>query len=89
MLAIFFRKDFEKFYVRLPVTKIVIDTGILLIQKYPLRGYDSIQLARAISFLNELQKLNGELLNFVSADDILNDAARSEGLTVINPSEQQ
>lgn len=84
-----FRNDFEKLYVRLPVTKTVIDTGMQLIQKHPLRGYDSIQLATAISFLNELQKLDGELMNFISADDILNDAAQAEGLAVINPADQK
>jgi len=83
-----FRNDYERLFVRLPVTKTVVDTGMQLIQKYPLRGYDSIQLARAISFLNQLQKLNGEILNFVGADNNLNNAARSEGLTVINPNEQ-
>jgi hypothetical protein len=59
-----------------------------LIQKYPLRGYDSIQLATAISCLNELQQLNGEFLYFVGADRALNQTAQSEGLTVINPSER-
>lgn len=83
-----FLNDFEELYTRLPVSKTIVDMAMQLIQKHPLRGYDSIQLATALSFLNELQRLNGELLNFVSADDILNAAARSEGLTVINPSEQ-
>jgi len=84
-----FLNDFEELYARLPVSKPIVDVGMQLIQKHPLRGYDSIQLATAISFLNELQKLNGELLNFISADEVLNHAARNEGLTVINPSEQK
>jgi uncharacterized protein len=83
-----FQDDFEKFYVSLSVTKTVVDAGMRLIQKYPLRGYDSIQLARATSLLNRLQQLNGEFLYFLSADKILNEAAQSEGLTVINPSER-
>lgn len=83
-----FQDDFKKFYVSLPVTKTVVDAGMQLIQKYPLRGYDSIQLARAISLLNRLQQLNGEFLYFLSADRILNPTAQSEGLTVINPSER-
>lgn len=62
---------------------------IYLIQKHPLRGYDAIQLATALSFFNELQQVDGEFLNFVSADKILNDAARGEGLTVINPADVQ
>lgn len=83
-----FRQDFEQLFVRLPVTKTVVDTGMQLIQKYPLRGYDSIQLATAVSVLNELQQLNGEFLHFVGADRALNQAAQGEGLTVINPSER-
>jgi predicted nucleic acid-binding protein len=83
-----FKHDFEEFFARLPVTKSVVDTGMHLIQKHPLRGYDSIQLATAILFLNELQQLNGEFLYFVGADRIINQAAQSEGLTVINPNER-
>ena len=83
----FFRRDFERFFTRLPVRKATVDRGMHLIQKYPLRGYDSIQLATAISFLNGLKSLNGEFLNFVSSDKVLNDAAQSEGLMVINPAE--
>jgi hypothetical protein len=58
-----------------------------LIQKHPLRGYDAVQLATAVLFLKELQQLDGEFLSFVSADKALNDAAREEGLTVIDPTE--
>ncbi len=83
-----FRQDFVDFFARIPVTKRIVDAGMQFIQKYPLRGYDAIQLATAVSFLNELQKLNGRLLDFVGADKVLNNAARGEGLTVINPSEQ-
>jgi len=84
-----FKQDVDGFFTRLPVTKGIVDSSMTLIQKYPLRGYDAIQLTTALSFFNELSQVNGELLNFVSADKILNDAARSEGLTVINPSEQK
>ncbi len=83
-----FQHDFEDFFVRLPVTKSVVDAGMHLIQKHPLRGYDSIQLATVVSFLNELQSRNGEYLYFVGADRVLNDAVRGEGLTVINPGER-
>ena len=83
-----FREDFENFYVRRSATKAVVDHGMQLIQKYPLRGYDSIQLATAVSFVNALRQLNGEELYFVGADKNLNNAAANEGLTVINPAEQ-
>jgi hypothetical protein len=83
-----FHNDFENFFVRLPAKKAVVDKGMQLIQKYPLRGYDSIQLATAITFLEELQQLNGKFLFFLCADRILNQSAQGEGLTVINPSER-
>lgn len=83
-----FRSDFEQFLIRLPVKKAVVDIGMQLIQRHPLRGYDSLQLATSISLLNKLQKLDGKVLYFVCADNALNNAARGEGLTVINPNEQ-
>lgn len=85
----FFQKDFDSFFARLSVTKATVDAGMRLIQKYPLRGYDSIQLATALSFLEELRKLDGEFLLFAGADKILNNAANAEGLTVINPAEYE
>jgi len=59
-----------------------------LIEKYPLRGYDSVQLATAVAFQNFLRASNGREVAFVGADKVLNDAARKEGLTVINLNEQ-
>ncbi len=41
-----FQNDFEKFYVGFSVTKTVVAADMQLIQKYPLRGYDSIQLSK-------------------------------------------
>ena len=84
-----FRIDFDGFFVRRPVAKHIVDLGMRLIQKHPLRGYDSIQLATAISFLEELRKLDGEFLLFVGADKVLNTSAMGEGLTVINPADYE
>ena len=84
-----FHQDIEEFFTSLPVTKHIVDAAMRLIQKYPLRGYDAIQLATVTSLFSKLQQVNGEILDFVSSDKILNDAARSEGLTIINPSDQK
>ncbi len=84
-----FRNDFQNFFARLPIKKQIVDTGMRLIQKHPLRGYDAIQLATAVSFLEELRKLNGESLLFVGVDKVLDNSATAEGLTVINPSEYE
>lgn len=84
-----FQKDFDAFYTRLAVTKKTVDAGMRLIQKHPLREYDSIPFATAASFVEELRKLDGEILVFVGADKVLNTAASVESLTVINPSEYE
>jgi hypothetical protein len=53
-----------------------------LAKVHSLRGYDAVQLASALEVENELTSLNLPNLIFVSADNELNNAAKSEGLTV-------
>jgi predicted nucleic acid-binding protein len=55
-----------------------------LTQKYPLRGYDAIQLAIALD-LNRDLKQQGVTMIFVSGDHALLQAARAEGLAAENP----
>jgi predicted nucleic acid-binding protein len=56
-----------------------------LTQQYPLRAYDAVQLATAITVNRSLIAHSLPPLTFVSADDGLIRAAQSEGLTVDNP----
>ncbi len=84
-----FAEDFQDFYHRIPVSDAIITLAMQLIQKYPLRGYDSVQLATASYLQSTLRAFNGEEVRFLGADKVLNDAAQNEGLIVINPSEQQ
>ncbi len=83
-----FSRDFGEFFGRIPVATPIINLAMQLIEKYPLRGYDSVQLATAVALQNFLRLSNGREIAFVGADKVLNDAARKEGLTVINPNEQ-
>jgi predicted nucleic acid-binding protein len=59
-----------------------------LTQKYPLRGYDAIQLAIALDLNHDL-KPQGLVVLFVSGDNALLQAARAEGLAAENPFDHQ
>jgi len=84
-----FAEDYIEFFSRYPVSEPIIQLAMHLIEKYPLRGYDSVQLATAVHFQNALRVSNGREIIFIGSDKILNTAAKTEGLTVINPSEQE
>jgi hypothetical protein len=65
----------------------VIGIAINLTQRHPLRGYDAVHLATALMLNKALTDEALEPLTFVSADDILCQAAKAEGLLVENPNE--
>jgi len=50
-----------------------------------LRGYDAIQLATALELINRFAANKLPSIIFISADNHLNQAAQTEGLTVDNP----
>jgi hypothetical protein len=83
-----FAEDFDEFFNRIPVSDQIIALAMELIEKYPLRGYDSVQLASALNLQFTLRAFNGQEVYFVGSDRVLNNAARNEGLAVINPAEQ-
>ncbi len=55
-----------------------------LTQRYPLKGYDAVQLVLALDFDRHLQAQDLALV-FVSGDDNLLQAAQAEGLATENP----
>ena len=67
----------------LPVTEHLIDLAAHLTQRYPLKGYDAVQVAAAL----HLQQTLGPKrpLNFVAGDKSVLAAAQTEGLAVDNP----
>lgn len=56
-----------------------------LLDRYPLRAYDAVQLASALVANRALILRKLLQLTFVSADDRLNHAALAEGLAAENP----
>ena len=80
-----FSQHGAKEYEFVELTSSVIDHAKRLLDEYPLRAYDSIQLASA--FISDQILIAQELppLVFISADDRLDDAASGESLLVENP----
>jgi predicted nucleic acid-binding protein len=79
-----FEEDCVRRYQWLPVSRLCIETGATLCRRYPLKGYDAVQVAIAL----HLQQVLSEqelCLTFVSSDHQALDAAEAEGLLVENP----
>ena len=64
-------------YIRIEFTGEVLALGKVLLERYPLRAFDAIHLASAVS----LQKGTQEPLQFAAADIRLLNAASAEHLT--------
>jgi predicted nucleic acid-binding protein len=65
----------------------VIRLAVGLAQRHPLRGYDAVHLATAITLNHTLVASKLSLLTFISADDVLCKAAKKEGLPTENPND--
>ena len=76
-------------YGRLRVNDAVIDAAVELIQRHPLRAYDAVQLATALILNSTLIADKLLPLTFVSADNVLCEAARAEGSPAENPNEYE
>ena len=80
-----FQRDFQYRFYQQSLAPKIVNLAMNLADKYELRGYDAIQLASAIE-ANNLRQINGlSPIIFVSADNALNSAAQTEGLTIDNP----
>ena len=80
-----FLNDCDRQYQICEVTQDIVGLAVRLVCRYPLRGYDAVQLAAAV-FVN--QKLISDSLApliFVSADERLCSAGIAEVLSVHNP----
>jgi predicted nucleic acid-binding protein len=76
-------------YGRLRVNDALIDLAVELVRRHPLRAYDAVQLATALLLNRSLLADELPSLTFVSADDVLCEAARAEGLPAENPNEYE
>lgn len=74
-------------YSRLPVNDVIVNQAIELIQRHPLRAYDAVQLATALRLDRVLRENRLGPVTFVSADGLLCDVARAEGLAAVNPND--
>jgi predicted nucleic acid-binding protein len=82
-----FLRDGQSRYARLPADDSAINLAIELIQRHHLRAYDAVQLATAMRLNQVLRENRLSPLTFVSADGVLCDAARAEGMSAENPSD--
>ena len=81
-----FDYDMENRYWVIPIDKILCQHAAQLVEKYYLRGYDSVQLACALRVNGWLLHAGSQTgLTFLSADQDLFKAAASEGLATENP----
>ncbi len=82
-------QDFEDFYqIEYQIIEIneeVVDKSCELLEAYPLRASDSIQLASALLTNENLKQANFSELIFLASDQKLLDAANAENLQSDNP----
>ncbi len=71
-----FLLDFESLYAKSEVTDSIVSLAIELTKRRSLRGYDSVQLASAITLNKEMP----DGMIFISADRDLNNMAKAENL---------
>jgi predicted nucleic acid-binding protein len=77
-----FREHAEGRFLVQPFTDSLLDVALALIDGYPLRGFDAIQLAGYLM----LRSISGaEEPVFVCADKALLSAARNEGCPILDP----
>jgi len=80
-----FRNEFETKYRIIEVDQALIESAGQLVVQYPLRAYDSVQLASGLYVKALLMSMPETQLIFVSADNRLLDIAQSAGLAIDNP----
>lgn len=71
----------------LGVNELIVDVATELLQRHPLRAYDAVQLATALRLDRVLRENCLSPVTFVSADGLLCDVARAEGLAAVNPND--
>lgn len=82
-----FRWHFQFQYTVVAVTRDMVDRAMELAEHHALRGYDSVQLATALTLQGERAAVGFSPLIFISADKDLNMVATQEGLAVENPND--
>jgi len=83
ILTLFGSHREERFIVQ-PLTEAVIDGAARLIDRHFLRAYDAVQLSGCLTFAS-----NRSACIFTCSDEVLLQAARSEGLLTFDPAAQK
>ncbi len=82
-----FRADCLKGYQIMPPSLIIVDLACELLEQHPLRAYDAVHLATALSAQKFLVEKGYPPLAFLSADRHLNEAAIAKDLLVDDPNQ--
>jgi len=80
-----FLVDCARSYLLLRVEEDVIQHAVSLVNRYPLRTADAIQLSTALLLVQTLRDAHFDPVVVASADDRILQAASLEGLSVENP----
>ncbi len=80
-----FQYDFQTRFKPIVISPTIVMEAMILAERHGLRGYDSVQLACAVTL--NAGFISGSILPliFISADTTLNRTAKAEGLIVDNP----
>jgi predicted nucleic acid-binding protein len=84
-----FQSDWEAYYQIVEIDKDVVEKAAQLVQRHPLRAYDSIQLASALKLDPQLGDSEPNTYIFVSGDNRLLTAAEAENLDTENPNKYE
>ncbi len=80
-----FRAHWNTQYFIVAIDQTVIDLAGKLVDQHPLRAYDAVQLAAALSIQGELSPPNVAVFTFLTADTRLLAIAQAESLLADNP----
>jgi uncharacterized protein len=72
-------------YELIEISEGVVNTACAVLERHPLRTYDAIHLASALSVRQRLTDVQKPTLTFLAADHRLLAAAQAEGLPTYNP----
>ncbi len=84
-MRIWLERHLRQNYQQAPLNPIIIKQAQALLKQYPLRAYDSVQLATALYINNGVRQIPNERFVFVTSDAKLYEFAVNEGLIAINP----
>lgn len=80
-----FQYDWMNHYHIVELDQDITEQAGQLVLQYPLRAYDSVQLASALSLHPFFARIDPALFTFVCADDRLLSVAQAEGMQTENP----